>query len=131
MLFRSKKLNNTKLNNIIIVSAILARYGAKGHQIYSASKAALDGLMRSLAVELAPRIKVNSILPGGVKTPLTIKTFEDPDILRKAILEYPLGLGTTSDISNVVQFLISDSSRWITGQEIVVDGGRTINISHK
>ena len=126
-----KKVNNGHLRNIVLISAILGEFGARGHNLYSATKAALDGLMRSLAVELAPAVRVNSVLPGGVRTPMSEAAYKDPVIVERAMIEYPLGIGDTEDIANMVEFLISEKSKWITGQQFVVDGGRTINLSHK
>ncbi len=127
-----KKNNNQGcLKNIVFISAILGKFGAKGHNLYSATKAALDGLMKSLAVELAPQVRVNSVLPGGVKTSMAEYAMKDPVIAEKLKNDYPLGLGETSDIANLVEFLLSDKSRWITGQQMIIDGGRTSNMSQK
>lgn len=125
----NKKGNDKKLRNAVFISSNISNFGAKAHSAYSASKAALDGLMRSLAVELAPNVRVNSILPGGVKTSLTSHIFGDEDLVKKMENTYPLGLGKVSDIASVVDFLLSNNSRWITGQQITVDGGRTINLT--
>ena len=130
-LLLKKKVNQGQLKNIVFISAILGEYGAKGHHLYSATKAALDGLMRSLAVELAPAIRVNSVLPGGVRTPMSEAAYNDPVIMANTLKEYPLGIGGTEDIANMVEFLLSDKAKWITGQQFFVDGGRTINLSHK
>ena len=70
-LLLKKNVNQRCLKNIIFISSILGKFGAKGHNLYSSTKAALDGLMKSLSVELAPEIRVNSILPGGVRTPMS------------------------------------------------------------
>jgi NAD(P)-dependent dehydrogenase (short-subunit alcohol dehydrogenase family) len=126
-----KNINNNALGNIIFISAILSKYGAKGHNLYSSTKAALDGLMKSLAVELAPSIRVNSILPGGVKTPMSESALQDPEILERIKSDYPLGIGEPSDIADIVEFLISSKARWVTGQQIIIDGGRTANMSQK
>lgn len=126
-----KNINKESLKNIIFISAILGKFGAKGHNIYSATKGALDGLMRSLALELAPGIRVNSILPGGVRTPMAEAALNDPEILARSAHDYPLGLGEPSDIANLVEFLLSEKSKWITGQQIIIDGGRTANMSQK
>jgi NAD(P)-dependent dehydrogenase (short-subunit alcohol dehydrogenase family) len=130
-LLLKKKVNHSRLRNIVFISAILGHFGSKGYNLYSASKAALDGLMKSLAIELAPEIRVNSVLPGGVRSPMSEAALNDTAILEKALHEYPLGIGEPEDIANMAEFLISDKAKWITGQEIIVDGGRTINISHK
>lgn len=125
----NKRCNDKKLRNAVFISSNISNFGAKAHSAYSASKAALDGLMRSLAVELAPNVRVNSVLPGGVKTSLTSHIFEDEDLVKRMEDTYPLGLGKVSDIAYVVDFLLSNNSRWITGQQIIVDGGRTINLT--
>jgi len=126
-----KNINKGSLKNIVFISAILGKFGARGHNLYSSTKAALDGLMKSLAVELAPEIRINSILPGGVKTPMSEFALKDPEIIERIKHDYPLGIGEPSDIANLVEFLLSEKSRWITGQQIIIDGGRTANMSQK
>jgi len=125
----SKPVNGSILKNIVFISSNISNFGAKAMSVYGASKSALDGFMRSLAVELAPGTRVNSILPGGIKTEMTESIFENTEIVERMKSQYPLGFGKTTDIADVVKFLISDQSRWITGQQLIVDGGRTINIS--
>jgi NAD(P)-dependent dehydrogenase (short-subunit alcohol dehydrogenase family) len=124
-----KKINDQQLRSIVFISSIASKFGARGFSAYSASKGALDALMKSLAVELAPEVRVNSILPGGVRTPMTDRIYEDPEMVTRLERDYPLGIGKATDIVNAVEFLISEKSRWITGQQIVVDGGRTANIT--
>lgn len=124
-----KKNNQDKLKNIVIISSNISNYGAKAFSAYAASKAAADGLMRCLAVELAPNVRVNSVLPGGVRTAMTEHLYQDETLIARMSSSYPLGLGDTKDICGVVRFLLSVDSRWITGQQLVVDGGRTINIT--
>lgn len=128
-LLMRKTINHRQLRSIVFISSIASQFGAKGFSAYGASKAALDALMKSLAVELAPEVRANSILPGNIRTPMTASMFEDPDNAARLMRDYPLGIGLPSDISNAVEFLISDKARWITGQQIVVDGGRTTTIS--
>lgn len=125
----NKVVNGGDLSNIVFISSNISNFGAKAFSAYAASKSALDGFMRCLAVELAPNVRVNSVLPGGVRTAMTEAIYENPDVIERMKAQYPMGLGKTSDIANVVIFLLSDQSRWITGQQIIVDGGRTINIS--
>ncbi|WP_088187753.1 SDR family oxidoreductase [Desulfosporosinus sp. FKA] len=120
-----KKYNNGQLKNIIFVSSIYSKYGAKGQSIYCASKGALDSFMKSLAVELAPYVRVNSILPGAIKTGMSEKTFQNKDYINRLQEEYLLGFGDVTDIGNAVEFLLSDNARWVTGQQMIVDGGRT------
>jgi NAD(P)-dependent dehydrogenase (short-subunit alcohol dehydrogenase family) len=125
----NKKLNNNSLKSIVFISSNISGFGAKAHSVYGASKGAVDAMMKSLAMELAPNIRVNSVLPGAVKTMLTEHIFEDENLINRMKETYPLGLGTTSDIYEAVRFLLSEEARWITGQQITVDGGRTVNIT--
>lgn len=130
-LLLKKKINGHHLANVVFISSIFSSFGARGHSAYCASKAALDGLMRALAVELAPAIRVNSILPGAMKTRMSRDGFSDPEVAEKLTRDYPLGIGEPSDIADAVQFLLSSNARWLTGQQIAVDGGRTANMSLK
>ncbi len=124
-----RKINNSALKSIVFISSNISNFGAKAFSIYAASKGALDSLMRCLAVELAPKVRVNSVLPGAIHTDMTDKIFENKETLDRMSDTYPLGLGNTEDIFEMVNFLISEKSRWITGQQFTVDGGRTINIT--
>lgn len=124
-----RKYNSDVLKNILFISSNISNFGAKAFGLYSASKAGLDGLMRSLAVELAPKIRVNSILPGAIHTQMTSDIFQDEGKVKSMLGAYPLGEGFPQDIANIVEFLLSENSRWITGQQITIDGGRTVNIS--
>jgi NAD(P)-dependent dehydrogenase (short-subunit alcohol dehydrogenase family) len=125
-----KKTNNDKqLRNVVFVSSTASKFGAKAFSIYSASKGALDAMMRSLAVELAPQVRVNSVLPGGIGTRMTAGMLSDAELRDRMERDYPLGLGRAEDVANLVRFLVSDEARWITGQQFVIDGGRTINIT--
>ncbi|WP_231029492.1 SDR family NAD(P)-dependent oxidoreductase [Sphingomonas sp. IC-56] len=128
-LLTRKNVNHKALKSIVFISTIASQFGAKGFTAYCASKAALDGLMRALAVELAPEVRVNSVLPGGVRTPMTEAMFADPDMHQRLTRDYPLGVGLPEDVINAVRFLLSDQARWITGHPMVVDGGRSANIS--
>lgn len=121
--------NGTALENVVFISSNISNRGAKGMSAYGASKAALDGLMRCLAVELAPRVRVNSVLPGAVVTEMTAAIFDNKEVADCMTASYPLGLGQPGDIADAVSFLLSSESRWITGQQLTVDGGRTIDIS--
>lgn len=123
--------NGHHLSSAVFVSSIWGRFGSRGHTAYCASKAALDGLARALAVELAPRVRVNSVLPGAVETAMAAATLEDPQIRDRLRADYPLGLGFPEDVAATIAFLISEEARWITGQAFTVDGGRTANMSLK
>lgn len=130
-LLLKKKPNAGRLASVVFISSIWSRHGARGHAAYCATKAALDGLMRALAVELAPAVRVNSILPGAVETAMAAEGLADPEIRAGMLRDYPLGLGTPDDVARAAAFLLSDEARWITGHGMVVDGGRTANMSLK
>ncbi len=117
------KSNRENFNNIIFISAYFSKFGNKGNSIYAASKGALDSLVKSLAVELAPKVRVNSILPGAIRTKMTNHLFEDETHMTALRNKYLLGEGSAKDISNMVLFLLSNNASWITGQNVFVDGG--------
>lgn len=123
------KFNNAALKSAVLISSNISNFGAKAFSIYGASKAGLDGLMRSLAIELAPKVRINSVLPGAVKTEMTESIFGNQETVQRMEGTYPLGLGDADDIFEIVQFLLSEKARWITGQQFTIDGGRTINIT--
>ena len=119
-----KKENKGALRNILLISSLASVRGEKGNSIYAASKGALNSLAVTLAKELAPKVRVNSISPGTVETPMT-QDFIATEAGDKHLKDYPLGVGHCEDITNLACFLLSDSSRWITGQNIIIDGGRS------
>ena len=127
----TRKVNGKNLKSIVFISSNISNRGAAAFSAYGSSKAAIDGLMRNLSVELAPNIRVNSILPGGMITEMTKEIFSDETKRMEFEKNYPLGIGTPIDIAPAVEFLISEKARWITGQQITVDGGRTIDITER
>ncbi len=126
----SKSTNNRSLLNCVFISSIWSKGGAAGYTNYSGSKAALDGAMRSMAIELAPSVRFNSIILGAVETPMSQAALSNEATLTKMLERYPLGIGKTTDVANLVNFLLSAESRWMTGQQVVLDGGRSINYSY-
>lgn len=117
-----KKVNQKALRNVVLISAMVAERGDRGNAIYAASKGAINGMVYSLAQELAP-IRVNAVMPGLVDTPMAQRT---PEVFREQIWNrIPLGKGEPEDIANYVSFLLSDQARWITGQTMFVDGGQS------
>ena len=114
--------------SLVLYASIMGVVGEKGKTLYSATKGALVAAVRSMACELAPKgVRVNCISPGAILTPINASQpyMADPE-KRKALEDkHPLGLGKPEDISSTCIFLLSDASRWITGQNIIVDGGYT------
>lgn len=113
--------------SLVFVAAAAAVAPNKGQLVYGAAKAALVCAARCMSKELAGRgIRANCISPGLVKTPMLEETCEKlGDIfLQKEEPLYPLGLGEPGDIAELAAFLISPASRWLTGQNIILDGGR-------
>ena len=121
-----KRVNHGALRSITFISSIATRVGAEGYSIYGASKGAVNALSASLAVELAPAVRVNAILPGIIGTEMNTEHFADAGFVDFVKATHPLGMGRPEDVAEAVEFLSSDHARWITGQEIVVDGGRSV-----
>ncbi len=125
-LLKYKKIKNN--SSIIFISSIFGIVGSAGNSGYSASKSALHGLCKSMSVELSNRkIRVNCVAPGFINTGMLkkISNFFDDKYLANLKKLHPLGLGKPEDISNLVTFLLSDRSRWITGSIMNIDGGYT------
>ena len=120
----SKKINGNNLKGIAMISSVSAVMGTKGYVIYSAVKASMLGIMKSLAAELSPNVRVNAVMPGAIRTRTTNFLYESQHTLNP---RYILGDGQPSDVSNAIAFLLSEKARWITGQAIVVDGGFIIS----
>jgi 3-oxoacyl-[acyl-carrier protein] reductase len=118
-------LKSSRSGRIINISSIIGGRGYTGLAVYSASKAGMDGLTRSLAREVGRRnITVNSVAPGYLETSMSSGLSNDQrsQIVRRTPLNR---LGQVSDIVPVVRFLLSDEASFITGQTLVVDGGIT------
>lgn len=124
-----KKKKIAKSSSIVFVSSIGKYIVAPGSSIYSATKGGLSAFMKNAALDLAgKRIRCNAVLPGMVETPLIL---EDENITEE-LLEidrklYPLKrFGNPEEVAHAIIFLLSDASAWMTGTEIVVDGGRSL-----
>jgi NAD(P)-dependent dehydrogenase (short-subunit alcohol dehydrogenase family) len=114
--------------SIIFISSIMGVAGENGKSLYSMTKGALIAGTRSLAIELAPRkIRVNCISPGVVETPMSNSAIysQHAESLDKIRNLHPLGLGSPTDVANACTFLLSDASKWITGINLIIDGGYT------
>ena len=113
--------------SIINTSSVMGIVGSPTAPAYSAAKGAITLFTKSAALQYAKEnIRINSVHPGYADTPLTDKRFADPAIRQALIDRTPMGrLGTAEDIANGVLFLASDESSWVTGSELVIDGGMT------
>ena len=111
-------------SSIVFFSTVAVSTGMPFHSSISSSKGAIEGLTRSLAAEFAPNIRVNSIAPSIVKTNLSEKFLNSDLKIEKASERHPLGrIGKVEEISKLAAYLLSDDSRWVTGQVINIDGG--------
>jgi NAD(P)-dependent dehydrogenase (short-subunit alcohol dehydrogenase family) len=113
----------------VFMSSVAGSTGQIGMTAYSASKAAIDGLVRSLACEMAPRrIRINSIAAGAVKTEMHERLTKGGGSDAQTDYEdsHLLGFGNPDDVANAVIFLLSGASRWITGSTLLVDGGYVV-----
>ena len=125
-LLRRKKLN--KGASIVMLSSISSIYATISNALYASSKGAINSLVKALALECSSqRIRVNGVMPGMVETNM-IKAYNlSSDEMDSVIRTYPLGrLGTPNDIANGVVYLLSDASNWVTGINLVIDGGVTL-----
>ena len=115
------------------VSSVSGVRGAQGHSAYGSAKAALIALVRSAAVELGPRgIRVNAVAPGVILTPRTQDSlFADPEFVAAQEANVPMGrFGETPDIAGALMFFTTAASAYITGQNLVVDGGVDAKFPH-
>lgn len=115
--------------SFILFSSLAAHEGAMGKSLYAASKGALEGFLRPASSEIACRcIRLNVLVPGIVKTQMSMEfigkmTGEQIESLSQS---YPLGLGEPEQVAGLVRFLISEESKWITGQTFILDGGHSV-----
>ena len=126
-LLKNKKIE--KAGSLVYVSSVSSKLGVAATSLYAASKAALTAFAKVTAAECAgQRIRSNSICPGIVLTPMTDKAMEatSDESMDKASADYPLGYGMPEDVAGLAVYLLSDASRWMTGSDILMDGGLTL-----
>jgi NAD(P)-dependent dehydrogenase (short-subunit alcohol dehydrogenase family) len=113
--------------SIIHMSSQMGHVGGRRRSVYCASKHALEGLTKAMAIDLAPnRIRVNSICPTFIETPMTQPFFAEPAFRQDVLSRIKLGrLGQVEDLMGAVVFLASDAAALMTGSALVVDGGWT------
>lgn len=127
MLLKAKKIK--RQSSLVFISSISGVYVANvGNSMYSASKGAINGLIKGLALELAPKnIRVNSVNPGMVETNIISSGVLSDEQLNEDKKRYPLKrYGNPIEIAYAVVYLLSDASSWTTGSNIVIDGGFTL-----
>lgn len=112
--------------SVVYMSSVAGSTGQQGMTAYSAAKAGIDGMVRSLACELAPRkIRVNSIAAGAVHTAMhdRMSRCSSDDTMQAYAQSHLLGFGCADDVANAAVYLLSPASQWVTGTVMVVDGG--------
>ncbi|MBL29880.1 MAG: oxidoreductase [Flavobacteriaceae bacterium] len=118
-----KNLNNADHSSIVLFSTVAVQTGMPFHSSIAVSKGAIEGLTRSLAAELAPKVSINAIAPSLVNTPLAEKFLNSESKMERAMDRHPLKkVGSPEELANTAVYLLLNSS-WITGQIIGVDGG--------
>lgn len=123
----ARKGNFHEGGSIVVMSSISSIRGYKAKAEYCVSKASVDAFVRCMALELAPRrIRVNSIMPAVVLTPMAQKARELGTILEQEEFSSPLGPTEPYEVANLISFLLSDATKTITGTSILIDGGATI-----
>lgn len=122
-----RMLDAGRRGSIINISSQMGHVGGPNRTLYCGSKHAVEGITKALAVELAPRgIRVNSIAPTFIETPLTRPFFDVPGFRDQVLGKIPLGrLGAVEDVMGAVAYLAADASALVTGTSLVVDGGWT------
>lgn len=126
-ILEQKKIN--KGASIVFTSSMSGVFcGAVGGSLYGATKSALAGYAKALAVELAPRgIRVNTIHPGMINTPLIHSAALSQDVLDEDKKNYPLGrYGEPEEVAYSIVFLLSDATKWMTGTQLLIDGGFSV-----
>lgn len=118
-----KKNNQKALEKVVLISALASMRGNIGNSVYSASKGAINALTYTMSRELAPEVRVNALMPGAIETPMTSNLNEE--YVAEMTHDTPLGWGKPQDVVDYVDFLLSDKAKWITGQTLFVDGGRS------
>lgn len=129
----SKFISNKKYfkrpGSVVFISSAIATKPSSGQSIYGSSKSGVNNFVKTLALEVSKyNINVNSISPGMIKSPMLSKYSKHitKEFFEKVINQHPLGLGEFKDITNAIEFLFSNKSNWITGINLIVDGGYNI-----
>ncbi|MDP8219827.1 MAG: SDR family oxidoreductase [Candidatus Stygibacter frigidus] len=124
-ILKQKSLIHNPLS-FIIISSIMSTLGERGKIAYCASKGAISSAVKALSLEIAAQgHRVNCVSPGMVETNLTSAMMKEypSDVIETIKNQHPLGFGQPSDVAFLVSFLLSEKARWITGSNIIIDGG--------
>lgn len=118
------RLKKSSAASVVVFSTVAVQTGFPFHAQVAASKGALEGVVRALAAELAPSIRINAIAPSITNTPLAAKLLNSEDKIKANADRHPLKkIGEPGDIAAAALFLLSENASWITGQILPVDGG--------
>ena len=123
----NSRANDKALDAVVLLSSHNSQRAVQGYGYYQASKAGAEAMARCLAVELAPRVRLNTVKAGLVQTPLTQEIFDNPELFKVYNEHCISGIAQPQDIANVVEFLLSDKARMITGEAIIADGGMVLD----
>lgn len=126
-----RKIAGASMKSIVFISSIAATQATRGKSLYGASKGVLNSFARASAVELAPKVRINTVCPAAVHTEMADDVFNDPVAVAAMNHRHPLGTGKPQDVAGVVAFLLSDAARWITGSQVMVDGGASCDLTFK
>jgi len=127
LMVKSKKIG--KGGSVVFISSVSGVYcSAVASSIYSSSKGAINGLVKGVALDLAPKgIRVNSVNPGMIDTDIFSGSAITEEQLKEDMKRYPLGrYGKPEEVANAVIYLLSDAASWTTGSNLLIDGGYTL-----
>ena len=127
--FSKKKMISENGASFVLISSLSAHEGSVGQSLYGATKGALEGFLAPASAELVSRgIRLNIVVPGMIATDMSENFLKNLSLDRREQFEstYPLGLGKPEDAASLIVWLLSDESRWATGQSYVIDGGHMI-----
>ena len=127
-LLKTKKLN--KNSSLVFISSIAAHFPYIGGALYNSSKAAIEAYSRNIAQEMSGMgLRSNCIVPAMVDTPMYEETLKGIKLTHEEYsAKYPLGIGKPEDIANAAIFLLSEAARWITGTNLLIDGGYALTV---
>ena len=121
-----RKLKKSQSASLVLISSIAVQRGFPFHSIIGVSKGAIEGLIKNLAAEFAPQMRVNGIAPSIINSRMSSRLLNSDEKKDALASKHPLKrIGESEDISKIATFLLSENSSWITGQIIRVDGGKS------